>query len=293
MSTPAPSAVAELVRLPAVLTVPGDVLLGTAVSGQRRALPRTAGLVGASSCLYLAGMALNDYADRKVDRVERPRRPIPSGRVTPTFALRLAGALTLVGGGLAVAAEGRHALKVFAPLAAAVWAYDLGLKTTFAATPSMSACRGLDVVAGAGADRAASALPAAAVVAAHTAVVTMVSRREMQGTAAPLARAALAGTAGVTALTAGLVLRASRRRTARAAALGLLGAYGFAVGGAQAEAVHDPSPARLERAVGAGIRGLILLQAALIAGVGSPAAGSGLAALWPLARWAGGKAAVT
>ena len=63
---------AELVRLPAVLSVPGDVLVGAAVSGQMRDVSRTAGLVAASSCLYLAGMALNDYADRDVDAVERP-----------------------------------------------------------------------------------------------------------------------------------------------------------------------------------------------------------------------------
>ena len=72
MTLPAPADVAELVRLPAVLSVPGDVLVGAAVSGQMRDVSRTAGLVAASSCLYLAGMALNDYADRDVDAVERP-----------------------------------------------------------------------------------------------------------------------------------------------------------------------------------------------------------------------------
>ena len=35
-------------------------------------------LVGASSCLYLAGMVLNDYFDRDKDAQERPARPIPS-----------------------------------------------------------------------------------------------------------------------------------------------------------------------------------------------------------------------
>ena len=88
---PAPADVAELVRLPAVLSVPGDVLVGAAASGQMRDVPRTAGLVAASSCLYLAGMALNDYADRDVDAVERPGRPIPSGRVTPGVRARAGG----------------------------------------------------------------------------------------------------------------------------------------------------------------------------------------------------------
>ena len=100
-------AVAELVRLPAVLSVPGDVLVGAAASGQVRDVPRAAGLAASSSCLYLAGMALNDYADRDVDAVERPGRPIPSGRVSPGFALGLASALTAASAALAVAAEGR------------------------------------------------------------------------------------------------------------------------------------------------------------------------------------------
>ena len=91
MTFPAPADVAELVRLPAVLSVPGDVLVGAAVSGQLRDVSRTAGLVAASSCLYLAGMALNDYADRDVDAVERPGRPIPSGRVTPGLRARVGG----------------------------------------------------------------------------------------------------------------------------------------------------------------------------------------------------------
>ena len=66
-----------------MLSVPGDVLVGAAAPGARGDLRRAAGLAGASSCLYLAGMALNDYADREVDAVERPARPIPSGRVSP------------------------------------------------------------------------------------------------------------------------------------------------------------------------------------------------------------------
>src|SRR3954465_2478945 len=112
--------VAELVRLPAVLSVPGDVLLGAAVSGQVRNVPRTAGLVAASSCLYLAGMALNDYADREGDAVQRPGPPIPSGRVTPGFALGLAGALTVGAAALSVAADGPRALAVTLPLAGGV-----------------------------------------------------------------------------------------------------------------------------------------------------------------------------
>ena len=88
---PAPADVAELVRLPAVLSVPGDVLVGAAASGQMRDVPRTAGLVAASSCLYLAGMALNDYADREVDAVERPGPADPVRAGDPGVRARAGG----------------------------------------------------------------------------------------------------------------------------------------------------------------------------------------------------------
>ena len=288
---PAPADVAELVRLPAVLSVPGDVLVGAAVSGQGRDVRRTAGLVAASSCLYLAGMALNDYADREIDAVERPARPIPSGRVSPGFALGLAGALTVGAAALSVAADGPRALAVTAPLAAAVWGYDLALKSQSIASASMSACRGLDVMMGAGAHGAVAAVPAASVVAAHIAVVTEVSRREVTGGDADVPKKALAATVGVAAAGALLSRRAPRR--GRAAALGLVGAYAAIVGRAHADAVADPSPARMQRAVGAGILGLILLEAGLLAGSGAIVPAAGVATLWPIARKAAKKRVVT
>ena len=293
MRAPAPQAIAELVRLPAVLSVPGDVLVGAAASGQGRNVPRVAGLTAASSCLYLAGMALNDYADREVDAVERPGRPIPSGRVTPGFALGLAAGLTAAAAGLAVAADGPRALAVLAPLAATVWAYDLALKTGPGGVASMSACRALDVLMGSGAHGARAALPAAAVVGAHIGVTTTVSRSEVEGASAALPRAALAATAVVAAAAGGLAARRSRSPLRRIAAAGLVGAYAKAVGGAHADAARDPSPARLQRAVGVSVLGLMPLEAGLLAGAGALVPAGGVAALWPLARTLAARRSVT
>jgi geranylgeranylglycerol-phosphate geranylgeranyltransferase len=49
-----------------------------------------------------AGMAINDYFDREIDRVNDPDRPIPRGAVTPTAAAGLSGVLFLVAIGLTV-----------------------------------------------------------------------------------------------------------------------------------------------------------------------------------------------
>ncbi|MFJ9012738.1 SCO3242 family prenyltransferase [Streptomyces canus] len=140
---------AELLRLPALFTVPGDALAGAAaVSAHPTA--RTLLAIASSLCLYEAGMALNDWADRDVDAVERPHRPLPSGRIRPAAALGAACALT--GAGLSLAAcAGRPALTVAVPLAATVWAYDLALKNTPAGPLAMATARGLDLLLGAAA----------------------------------------------------------------------------------------------------------------------------------------------
>lgn len=69
----------QFLRLPAVLTVPGDVLAGAGVVGRDPSWQTVAAV-----CLaFLFGMALNDVMDVRQDRVERPERPLPSGSLTP------------------------------------------------------------------------------------------------------------------------------------------------------------------------------------------------------------------
>jgi 4-hydroxybenzoate polyprenyltransferase len=274
---------AELVRLPAVLSVPGDVLVGAAAAGWPYR-GRTPLLIASSGCLYWAGMALNDWADRAEDAADRPGRPIPSGRASPRFALGLATALTATGFGLAAAAGGRSVLRVAAPLVTAVWGYDLGAKSTRAGPAAMAAARALDVLLGAGGAR--SAWPAARTIAAHTAAVTLLSRQETTGgaRAGAAARRAMAGTAAVTALAARGRRRDPTGPAGRLAGAALLGAYAVELGRAQLAASRDPRPVNVQRAVGTGVLGLIPLQAGLLAGNGTARLGCGLATLWPLAR---------
>ncbi|KAF3469958.1 UbiA family prenyltransferase [Streptomyces sp. Tu 3180] len=277
---------AELLRLPAVFTVPGDVLAGTAAAGARPGRPAVLA-VGASVCLYEAGMTLNDWADRAEDAVARPHRPLPSGRVRPRAALTAAGTLTAAGLALAACA-GRRALAVAVPLAATVWAYDLKLKHTPAGPAAMAAARGLDLLLGAAAAGRPlrPALVPAATLAGHTCAVTLVSRRETEGgsPAAPLT--ALAATAAVTASLLPPAPRpaapgpaADRPAVRTALALGYLATAARPL----AHAALHPSPVLLQRAVGAGIRATVCLQGALAARAGAPAAGLLTAALAPVA----------
>jgi 4-hydroxybenzoate polyprenyltransferase len=261
----------ELVRAPAALTVPGDAVAGAAASGWPFGR-RTLALTGASVCIYWAGMALNDYADRGLDAVERPERPIPSGRVTPRAALGVATGLTASGLGIAAVAGGRRALRVAVPLAATVWAYDFVLKNTVLGPVAMAAARSLDVLLGAGGARAA--MPAALTVGAHTLAVTALSRSEVDGAKPALPATTLAATAGVSVAGAG----------GGALASGLVGTYALTTGRAQYDAVRDPAAPKIRRAVGAGIHGMIPLQAGLIARTGAWRSALAVAVAFPIAR---------
>lgn len=270
--SPRAADLAELVRLPAALTVPGDTLAGGVAAG--RLGRRSVALPLASVSLYWAGMALNDWADRHLDAVERPERPIPSGRVRPGQALGTAAALTVAGVGLAAVAGGRSAARTAALLAGVVWAYDTALKNGPAGPVAMAAARGLDVLLGAGGHPRAAMVPAG-LMAAHTAGVTLLSRGEVHGIRPATARVAAATTA-VTA--AGAALRGGGPLS-----VALAITYGTVVGRAQVAAVAAPDAGTVRRATGAGIRGMIPLQAALVADR-APRLALGLLAAGPVVR---------
>ncbi len=83
----------------------------------------------AMSLFYVAGMILNDVCDARVDAIERPRRPIPVGRVNPRHA-RLA-VLGIFGAGMGIigATQPIVVWPVAGLLVAFVVAYDLGHRT--------------------------------------------------------------------------------------------------------------------------------------------------------------------
>lgn len=84
----------EIMRISNAPTVVSNALTGCAIGAAGGAFPwGTWGLVAPALVLiYVAGMATNDVLDVGTDRVERPGRPIPSGRV----ARRAAGAFAVL-----------------------------------------------------------------------------------------------------------------------------------------------------------------------------------------------------
>jgi hypothetical protein len=274
-------ALARLVRAPAALTVLGDSVAGAAMvgkplSGKRLALPLS------SVAFYWAGMALNDWADRKVDAVERPERPIPSGQVRPATALAVAAGLTASGLGLAAVGGGRDAVRVAVPLAASVWAYDIALKSTVVGPLSMAVCRGLDVLLGSGVSGMRAAWRPAVAIATHTFGVTALSRGEVHGGDRAVSRMVLAGTA--LAVTATMVTGRGCPWWRRAGSAAFGATFGAEVGAAQLAAARAPTAAMVRAATVAGIHGMIPLQAAFAARHGRWCGAALIGSLYPIAR---------
>ena len=88
----------QILRAANVFTAISNVIAGfLLVQGDWQPIGPLLLLMLASALLYEAGMVLNDVCDAELDAVERPERPIPSGRISRHAALRV-GIGLLVGG---------------------------------------------------------------------------------------------------------------------------------------------------------------------------------------------------
>lgn len=151
----------RLLRIPNLLTVPGDPIAGYLLAlvccGAEFSLLALTATVGAALCLYSFGLLLNDLVDLKVDLQERPERPLPSGQITVSAARGAAVGLAFTGLNLALFA-GVRVLCAAAALAALIVLYNAGLKRLpIVGAMIMGLCRGGSFLLGA---IAAFAMPA-------------------------------------------------------------------------------------------------------------------------------------
>jgi 4-hydroxybenzoate polyprenyltransferase len=148
----------QLVRLPTIFTALSNILCGFLITHrapQIKVAELTAQkelwlLLLSTSGLYLGGMVLNDVFDAKLDALERPERPIPSGRISLRSAAIL-GSVLMLTGVLAAAMAGKPSLMIAVMIVPCVLVYNGFLKSTIAAPPGMGACRFLNLMLGASA----------------------------------------------------------------------------------------------------------------------------------------------
>lgn len=138
----------QLMRAPAVFTALSNIFAAHIILTQGEIVwPGLLLLLGSSAALYSAGMALNDWFDYDVDLLERPGRPLPSGRISRHHALLFGGLLLVCGIGLAALA-GSRSFYLALGIVTMVLVYDGLLKRTVAGGLAMGGCRYLNWLLG-------------------------------------------------------------------------------------------------------------------------------------------------
>lgn len=267
----------QLVRLPTVFTALSNILCGFLIThriphlkvAQLPVQKELWLLLLSTSGLYLGGMVLNDVFDVKLDSVERPERPIPSGRIS-LRAAAIFGSLLMLTGVLAAAAVGTPSLVIAAMIVPCVLVYNGFLKTTIAAPLGMGSCRFLNLMLGASAVSDLSALwqalpiTVAAALGIYIVGVTVFARNE-------------AGQSRPTLLVCGLVILSSGI-CLDAWAISQYGTSENAVSGSRmallilslnllmraAAAVPSGSPRRIQQTVGLMLLCIIFLDAIMV-----------------------------
>jgi 4-hydroxybenzoate polyprenyltransferase len=281
----------ELMRPANVMTALADVLAGFAIAGLHHAVALPWLLVSTAS-LYAGGVALNDAFDRDLDRVERPERPIPSGRVSVEGAGVLAAVLLSIGIGAAAQAT-RTAALIAALIALLVVFYDSVGKRHFITAPiTMGLCRALNLLLGVAAVPIVVTLswPLAIIPLLYIGGVTTLSRGEVHGgRRGPAAFALISLTVAWMVVTA-IALRAGERAVA-ALALAIL--LGWHLLPAYWRAWKSPSAAVIRAAVKRGVLSLVLLDATIGAAFAGPLYAVGILATGVAAAWLARRFAVS
>jgi 4-hydroxybenzoate polyprenyltransferase len=253
----------ELLRPPNVTTAIGDVLAGYAIAGlgQHTVLPW---LLASTICLYAGGVVLNDVFDLEIDRVERPERPLPSGRASRGAAAMLGGILLACGVMWAFLAT-RSAGLVAAATALCILLYDAwGKRQTWVGPVNMGLCRAGNLMLGVAAvpEALAWAWPLAALPLVYTTAVTAVSRGEVQGGKRPVASFALISLLFVLLALSWLSVGGAARGLSPAA-LALTALLGARLLPPYFKVWQHPAAGTIRTAVRTGVLSLVLLDAVL------------------------------
>jgi 4-hydroxybenzoate polyprenyltransferase len=273
----------RLLRIPNHATAAADVLAGGLVISQPRVVDwPPAGILWAMAAgisFYAGGMVLNDVFDLEIDRRERPERPLPSGAIDVRLAAAVGQVLLAVGGVcscLAAFVSGHPEVAlVGALLTTAVWIYDRHAKSTPFGPAVMGSCRSLNWLLGMTAAGGPTLpyhwlLPIG--MGLYAAGVTLFARNEAGRTRGRLLVAAtLVIAAGLAAAATQTWLMAAAggggtwlregRLTSWFALWGMLSA---SILGRNLFAALDPSPFRVQAAVGNCIMSIITLDAVLV-----------------------------
>ena len=238
-------------------------------------------LLASTAGLYAGGVVLNDFFDADLDALERPERPIPSGRV-PRISAGVFGTALLAIGIASAAYVSLTSLVAAGAIALLVVIYDAwGKHHPLLGPINMGMCRGGNLLLGVSAAPAVlgelwllSLLPIA-----YIGAVTAVSRGEVHGGsgATGILAIVLAGS-----VAAALLLLGIRTGYRTSHALPFVMLFVLLVFPAFLRAATQPSPDVVRRAVKRGVLSLVVMDASLAAGFAGWPTGLAVLALLPI-----------
>jgi 4-hydroxybenzoate polyprenyltransferase len=271
-------AYAQLLRPANIVTAIADIWAGFTVSGaaallflpniQEQSFWSILGWLTVSTIgLYGGGVAYNDIFDAKLDAVERPERPIPSGRASKSGAILMAS-LFLLGGILAAFQAGKLSGYIALAVAACALLYDAwGKHQSIFGPINMGLCRTGNLLLGISAIPAqvTELWPLGLIPLAYVSGITMVSRGEVHGKN----KGALYGGLGLYAgIIVTLIVLSFGKGNSGPQAIPFIGLLAYMVFPPLVKAIQKQEPKLIGKSVKAAVISLIILNASLAAAFG-------------------------
>lgn len=262
---------ARLARPANLPTAAADILAGVAIAGIVSNSPQidflgspqffdVLYLVFASVFLYAGGVILNDVFDYKIDMVERPERPIPSGVISLRSAAVYGSAVLAIGTLLAFLVSNLSGLLAIF-LALAILLYDaIAKKHGFFGPLGMGLCRGLNLILGMSVLGSLANWWLAVIPLVYIFAITLISRGEVHGENKN--HIVLAGVL-YAVVTFAILAIAYFYTDSVLETLVYLTLFAFLIFRPLAKAYVGNSPKNIKKAVMAGVISLIVLDAAL------------------------------
>ena len=261
----------QLMRPANVITAIADILAGFAISGAGLQLVSSMDddlfhsllwLIVATIGLYGGGIMFNDVFDAELDKIERPERPIPSGRASVSTASIVAGVLLLIG--IIASFQVSVLSGVIAIIVAflAVLYNAWGKHQTLFGPINMGLCRGGNLLLGVSVIPLAvqELWPIAFIPVIYIAAITMISRGEVHG---GNRKALWGGVAMYAIILLSIVLLSFYSEILWWQVLPFVGVFAFLIYNPLLKALRHQEPKLIGKAVKAGVLSLIVLNAAL------------------------------
>ncbi|WP_373399881.1 UbiA-like protein EboC [Algoriphagus halophilus] len=292
----------QLTRPANVVTAIADIMAGFAIAGmgvyltsfsnESGHLIDLAWLVLSTIGLYAGGVAFNDVFDADLDAVERPERPIPSGRASIRSAATMAFLLLVVGVLAASMVSMTSAIIAFAVAFCAVLYDYWGKHQQFFGPINMGLCRTGNLLLG------VSVVPELVseygfiglIPLVFVAAITMISRGEVHG---KNRKALFGGLLMYITIVAGILLLAYSFGGKLIEVIPFVVLFVYMVFPPLVKAIQKQDPKLIGKAVKAAVISLIIVNASLSAAFAGWLYGLMVLILLPISLWLARKFAVT